>query len=286
MVSRVHWAAAAALDEKSRDVDLAGHDQVVVAGQAEVAALARELDAAVRARRRSRPGRRGTRSPRPRRRRRRQARPRRRAGCRARPRAARCASGCLLQCPGNGSQGYRWAIGALAVAAGDRRGGGRRRGGNAPAPAAQRHHRAGRRGREIVLHGDPARPRGGLPQPPAPDDRRGGLVLEHGHAGAAGLAAAAACCSSGSRAGRSSGRRSPGRASRCCWWWSTCRCRPGATSARSTSGCRPRNGPTGSATWASRRVIGAGVRGGWAARWRWRSCGASRATGGRRRRSW
>ena len=215
--SRVHSAAAAALDGEVGDVDLAGHDEVVVAGQAEVAAAARQLDAvvglgAVADQVAQAPDLVGAG-----RRRRRRARPRRPAGCRARPRAGRCASGCLLQCPGNGSQGFRWPIWALAAAAGDCRGGGRRRGGHAPAPPAQRHDRAGRRGRGIVLHGVPARPRGGLPQRPAPD-RRGRAGGRHGHAGAARLAPAAARCSSGSRGGRSWAPRPPERASRCCSW--------------------------------------------------------------------
>ena len=120
-----------------------------------------------------------------------------------------------------------------------------------------------------------ARPRGGLSQRPAPDlDRRPGG--QHGHAGAARLAPAARARSSGSRAGRSWAPPSPGRASRCCWCWSTCRCRPGRTSARSTSACRRRSGPTGSATSPSRpRSAPASRRS--AARWRWRWCGASRA---------
>ena len=62
--SWVHCAAVAALEEKSAMSMSPGHDQVVVARQAEVAALARRARRTRRAGRRSRRGRRGTRSPR------------------------------------------------------------------------------------------------------------------------------------------------------------------------------------------------------------------------------
>ena len=74
-------------------------------GQAEVAALARELHALVGLGAVADQVAQAPDLVRRRRRRRRPARPRRPAGCRARPTAGRCACGCLLQCPGNGSQG-------------------------------------------------------------------------------------------------------------------------------------------------------------------------------------
>ena len=159
------------------DVDLAGHHEVVVAGQAQIAALACELDAVVRL---------GAVADQVAEtpdlvhadlRRRRRARPRRRAGCRARRRAGRCAFRCLLQCPRNGNP---WAF---AAAAGDPGGGRRRWRGHVPAPPAQRPDRPGRGRRGRVLHSLSAGAGGGLSRRPAPARHRrpgGG----HGHAGA------------------------------------------------------------------------------------------------------
>ena len=64
MTSCVQRAASAAPGENSSSVELAGHRQVVVAGEADVGVLARERDSSRWGRRRSRRGRPGTRSPR------------------------------------------------------------------------------------------------------------------------------------------------------------------------------------------------------------------------------
>ena len=149
---------------------------------------------------------------------RRRARPRRPAGCRGRRTAGRCASGCLLQSPGDGGLRSRLPLAVLVAV-------GRRRAGHAASPPAQRPHRPGRGRRRSVLQPGSTGAGRGLSRHPAPDRPRPARAD----------AAPRWRCWPGApprrlldrarpppAAGR---RRGRGRASRCCSWRSGCRWR-------------------------------------------------------------